>query len=318
MEAAIFSISRFRIKTLIFENKKGARILEKLKNEPGKTLASILLGNLIVNIGATSIAAIILTQITQIYHINTTLSFITDAIIMTSLILIFVDVTPKVIAIANAEFFALKFGSIINIISKIFNPISNISEYLIHHIASKSHYSISDKDIKFMFGEAKKFNIIDESEEIISYQILKFGRMKVSEIMTPKTEVVGIDADADLSKAKDLIKDAKHTRICVFDRDGEVCGILYAKDLFLKIYDFSKNRVDDFMRQPYIVQETEQLDHLLAEFRKKGIHFGVVVNESGRFSGIVTLEDVLETLFGEITDEHDIDLDTNVTGAKIW
>lgn len=310
MEAAVFSISRFRIKSLIFENKKGAQTLEKIKKEPHKTLAAILLSNLLVNIGAVSVATIILTQIIISYEINSTLSFIIEFIIMTSLLLIWGEITPKVIAISNAEFLALRFGGMINFISRFFNPISSFSEYLICHIIpAKKHYGISDKEIKFMLQEAKKFNILDEREEQFGYQILKFGKMKVSEIMTPKTKVVSIDACADLSSAKIIIKKTKHSRISVFNSSGEICGVLYAKDLFLRQLDLMKNRVADLMREPYIVPETKQLDNLLVEFRKKGIHFSIVVDEFGDFSGVITLEDILELLFGEITDEYDSEAD---------
>jgi len=306
MEAAIFSISRFRVKTLIFENRKGARALEKIKKEPGKTLASILLSNLLLNIGASSIAAIILTQAINTYSINATWSFIIGSIIMTSLILILSDTTPKVIAISNAEFFALRFSRIIGFISGIFNPISSFAEELIRRIApTKSHHPISDKEIKFMLNEAKKFNVLDEREEQYGYQILKFGRMKVSEVMTPRTKVVGIDSDADLSTAKELIKKTRHSRIVVYDKSGEICGSLYAKDLFLKSQSPTVKIVEDLVREPYIIPETKLVDNLLAEFRKKGIHFGVVVDEYGDFSGVITLEDILESLFGEIIDEYD-------------
>jgi putative hemolysin len=128
MEAAIFSISRFRVKTLLFENKKGSKALEKIKKESGKTLASILLGNLLVNIGASSVATIILIQIIATYGFDSTLSFIIEFIIMTSLLLIVGEITPKTVAISNAEFFALKFSGSINYLTKIFSPISILME----------------------------------------------------------------------------------------------------------------------------------------------------------------------------------------------
>jgi putative hemolysin len=159
-----------------------------------------------------------------------------------------------------------------------------------------------------MLSEAKRFKILDEGEERFGFQILKFGKMKVSEIMTPRQKIVGVSVDADIKKAKKIITSSKHSRICVLDKNGEVVGVLYAKDIFIK--QLSKSKAEDIslrllMREPYVVPETKQVDNLLSEFRKNGIHISVVVDEFGNFSGIVTLEDILESLFGEIIDEHD-------------
>ncbi|KPJ73852.1 hypothetical protein AMJ52_02875 [candidate division TA06 bacterium DG_78] len=310
MEAAIFSISRFRIKTLISENRQGSVMLEKIKKKSGKTLASILLANLLVNIGASSIGAIILIRIITQYQFSPTLSFIIEFIIMTSLLLIIGEITPKTIAISNAEFFALKFGSTINYLTNIFNPISSLMEIITHKIIpyKKGHETISDKEIKLMLSEAKKFKVLDEGEERFGYRILKFGKMKVNQIMTPRQKVVGVDIDADTEEAKKIVSSSKHSRICVFDKKGNVAGILYAKDLFIRQIVKKQSTivsVGTLMREPYVVPETKNIDNLLGEFRKNGIHISVVVDEFGNFSGIVTLEDILESLFGEIIDEYD-------------
>ncbi len=312
MEAAIFSLSRFRVKALIFEERKGARVLERIKKEPGKTLAAILLANILVNVGASAVAAIILIQIIVKYNMNTTLSFIMEFAIMTSLLLIIGEITPKTIAISNAELLALKFGKIIAFVSDIFSPISKLMEIftrkIITYQAHQKHEAISDKEIKLMLGEAKKFKVLDEGEEKFGYQILKFGKIRVNEIMTPRQKVVGVAINTSVEKAKRIIASKKHSRICVFDEKGNVAGILYAKDLFISQIngaDGAQIEIKDLMREPYIVHETKYAENLLAEFRKNGIHISVVVDEFGCFCGIVTLEDILESIFGEIIDEYD-------------
>jgi putative hemolysin len=310
MEAAIFSISRFRIKTLISENRKGSVMLEKIKVKSGKTLASILLANLLVNIGASSIGAIILIRIIAQYQFAPTLSFIIEFVIMTSFLLIIGEITPKTIAISNAEFFALKFGGAINYLTNIFNPISSLMEVITRKIVpyKKGDESISDKEIKLMLSEAKKFKVLDEGEERFAYRILKFGRMKVSEIMTPRQKVIGVAVEADIEEAKKIVSSSKHSRICVFDKKGNVVGILYAKDLFIRQIVMKQStivNVEKIIREPYVIPETKNIDNLLGEFRKNGIHMSVVVDEFGNFAGIVTLEDILESLFGEIIDEYD-------------
>jgi len=311
MEAAIFSLSRFRVKALIFEEKKGAHALEKIKSEPGKTLAAILLANLLVNIGASSVGAIILVKVITTYRVNTTLSLIIEFIIMTSLLLIVGEISPKTIAIANAEFLSLKFGKIITFVSYIFSPISRLMESFARLIIirpSAEQRVISDEEIKLMLSEAKKFKVLDEGEEKFGYQILKFGKVRVNEIMTPRQKVVGVDIDATIEDAKNIITNEKHSRICVFDKKDNVVGMLYAKDVFISYMsdaNTSDASIKKLMREPYIVHETKHAENLLAEFRKNGIHISIVVDEFGSFSGIVTLEDILESIFGEIIDEYD-------------
>lgn len=130
--------------------------------------------------------------------------------------------------------------------------------------------------------------------------------MKVGDIMTPRQKVVGIYRDAAIEETRKTIISSRHSRICVFDKEGNVIGILYAKDLFISqikmVPDIS---IESLMRAPYVVHETKPLDSLLGELRKNGIHISVVVDDVGRFAGIVTLDDIVESLYGEIIDEYD-------------
>jgi putative hemolysin len=310
MEAALFSLSRFRVKALIFEERHGARTLERIKKEPGKALAAILLANLVVNIGATSVGAIILLQIIARYHVNTIVAFILQFIVMTSLLLLIGEITPKTIAIANAEKYSLRYSGIIAFVSRIFSPFSGLLERLTRRMIKeqsiKEHASVSDKEIKLMLREAMEYKVLDQGEEQFGYQILKFSKVRVNEIMTPRQKVVGIAKTASIERVKRLIKTKRHSRICVFDAAENVVGILYAKVVFM--HEPAKGTpidLTDLMREPYITPETKSAENLLGEFRKKGIHIAVVVDEYGNFVGIVTLEDIIESLYGEIIDEYD-------------
>ncbi len=311
MEAAVFSISRFRLKTLLFEKRRGAGTLERLKRCSGKTLATILLANLLVNVGASSVGALILLQLIHRYELNTTAAFAIEFVVMTSIILIFGEIVPKTVALSNAEYLALRFGRVIEYLSWLFAPVSRPMEAVMQRAfgsrMARRPETISDNEIKLMLSEAKRFKVLDEGEEQFGYQILRFGKTTVSQIMTPRQRVVGVRISADLEHARAIVNAEKHSRMCVFDEKNEVVGILYAKDLFL---DQIKNNgkggtVRDIMREMYVVPETKHVDNLLAEFRKKGIHMSIVVDEFGSFVGIVTLEDILESLFGEIIDEYD-------------
>ncbi len=311
MEAALFSISRFRVKTLVSEEKPGARVLERLKSEPGRTLAAILLANLLVNIAAASLGTLILVQIIETYHINTTVSFVIELFVMTSLLLVVGEITPKTIAISHAETLSLRFGRVVQVVSLVFKPVSRLMEamakQIVRHQPGTKQKAVSDKEIQVMLSEAKEFKILDDGEEQFGYQILKFGKVTVDEIMTPRHKVIGVDAHTHIEDVKKTIISQKHSRICVFDEKDDIIGVLYAKDVFVREMsgDTKARDVHAIMREPYIVHESQHIDNLLVEFRKQGIHFAAVVDEYGYFKGIVTLEDILESLVGEIVDEYD-------------
>uniref|UniRef100_A0A7C4TH76 HlyC/CorC family transporter n=1 Tax=candidate division WOR-3 bacterium TaxID=2052148 RepID=A0A7C4TH76_UNCW3 len=301
MEAAIFSISRFRLKTLLFENKKGAQILSSLRKTPQKTLITILLSNDLVNIGAASVATIFLNEIVKIYNLNVTWAFFLETIAMTSILLIFGEITPKVIAFSNAEFFALRLGKIIELATRLFEPVAWVSERIIRKIAPiEKTTTVSEDEIKYMLDEARKIGILEEKEERIVKLILQFGKRRVREIMIPKEKVVGIHYRARIEEAKELMQKTKHSRLCVYDEKGNIQGVIYAKDIFLNPDSLKTETALTLMRKPHFVSEEKFVDDLLLEFRKKGIHFGVVLNRQNEFAGIVTLNDILSFLFYEL------------------
>jgi len=300
MEAAIFSISKFRVKSLLFENIGGAKNLARIKENPGKTLSTLLLLNDLVNIGASSVATVIISQILLKYYLSPILFFIFEIFLMTFILLVFGEITPKTIALNNAEFFGLNLSIIIKFLNQITNPFTTLTSKLVHFILPpKKIVLISEEDIRMMLLEAKKLKILDENEEQLGYQILKFGRTLVEEIMVPAPNVIGLELNKTLNEAMQIIKKTGHSRICVYANGNKVVGVLYAKDfLFQKI--FPDKKVSELMRKPFFIFKTKPIDELLAEFRKKGVHFGVVCDQQNNFLGIVTLNDVFKYLFGEI------------------
>ncbi|MEO0123900.1 MAG: hemolysin family protein [candidate division WOR-3 bacterium] len=300
MEAAVFSISKFRVKSLLFDNVKGAKSLSRIKDNSGKTLSTLLLLNDLVNIGASSVATIIISQVLQNYQLSPVFFYFSEIFIMTFVLLLFGEITPKTIFLNNAEFFSLKLSFIIEFLNKITIPFTKITTAITHTIipAKRSVY-ISEEDIKKMLVEAKKLKILDETEEQLGYRILKFGKALVEEIMVPLKNVIGLYMNESVDDAINLMKKTGHLRICVYDNENKVIGVLYAKDIILKNLK-SNTPVSACMRKPFFVLNTKPIDELLAEFRKKGVHFAVVCDNEGEFLGIVTLNDVFKYLFGDI------------------
>ncbi len=300
MEAAVFSISKFRVKSLLFDNTKGGESLHRIKETPGKTLSTLLLLNDLVNIGASSVAAIIITQILQNYQLNPVFFYVFEILIMTFILLLFGEITPKTIFLNNAEFFGLKLSFIVEFLNNITLPFTKITSGITHLILhGKRSMPISEEDIKKMFAEAKKLKILDETEEQFGYRILKFGKTLVEEIMVPANNVVGLNMNRTVDEAMELMKKTGHLRICVYDNENRVVGVLYAKEIILK--KLTKNTlVWSCMRKPFFVLNKKPIDDVLVEFRKKGVHFAVVCDNEGKFLGIVTLNDVFKYLFGDI------------------
>lgn len=301
IEAAIFSISKFRVKSLLYENKRGAKSLSRVKDDSGKTLSTLLLLNDLVNIGASSVATVIISQILIQYNLNPIFFLTLEIFLMTFILLMLGEITPKTIALNNADFFGLNLSFIINFLNQITLPFSMLTEKIVHLIIPEKRGSmISETDIRTMLLEAKKMHILDEDEERLAYQILKFGRARVSEVMIPSQQVVGLDAEKTLFDAMEVIRKSGHSRIVVFDNKDRVVGVLYAKDILTQDYPLGKI-ISEVMRKPFFVLGSKPIDELLTEFRKKAVHFSVVMDENENFLGIVTLNDVFKYLFGEIT-----------------
>lgn len=300
MEAAIFSISKFRVKSLLFENVRGAKNLDRIKENSGKTLSTLLLLNDIVNIGAASVATVIITQLLIQFNLTPVFFIIIEIFLMTFVLLVFGEITPKTIALNNADFFALNLSFIIDFLNRITLPFSLLSDRIVHLIIpQKKIIEVSEEDIRMMLSEAKRLKILDENEEQLGYRILKFGRTVVEEIMISADNVVGLKSNQTLAEAMEIIKMTGHSRICVYEDGDKVVGILYAKDILFQNLPLKKE-VSDVMRSPFFILKNKPIDDLLTEFRRKGVHFAVVVDENKNFLGIVTLNDVFKYLFGEI------------------
>ncbi|MGQ9465874.1 MAG: CNNM domain-containing protein [bacterium] len=301
IEAAIFSISKFRVKSLLYENIRGAKSLSQVKENSGKTLSTLLLLNDLVNIGASSVATVIISKIFIQYNLNPIFFLTLEILLMTFILLLLGEITPKTIALNNAEFFGLNLSFIINFLNKITLPFSLLTEKIVHLIIPQKKVSrISEADIRTMLLEAKKMHILDEDEERLAYQILKFGRALVEEVMIPAQQVVGLEADKTLADAMEVIRKSGHSRIVVYANKNNIAGVLYAKDIFSQNLPLGK-RISEVMRRPFFVSRSEPIDELLTKFRKKAVHFSVVMDENENFLGIVTLNDVFKYLFGEIT-----------------
>lgn len=307
-ETAIFSIGKIRVKKLLGEQRRNADVLAELKKNPHDLLTTILVGNNLANISAASFATAIALQT---FPDEFGIAF--AAGVTTIAILIFGEITPKSIALKHNESVALFSAPIIKFLGIIFFPLSlvlgKITGFFSRLIGGKetSTSLTEDEVMTFVSLGAEEGAIRKEEKEMIR-RIFKLNDIVVEDVMTPRAEVVAIESGTKVSVA--LKKTMQlHSRIPVFKGDlDEIVGIFYLRDLLGgKNYSKTNLIVDKIMRTPLFVYGNKRIDKLLREFQKKKTHMAVVVDEYGSTIGLITIEDILEEIVGEIIDETDIE-----------
>lgn len=315
-ETALTSITVARIRQVKEKDEVGANILKKIKKKMNMMLATILIGNNLVNIAATAI----LTELTlEIFgEGNTTL--IATAI-MTVLILVFGEITPKTYAAQNPDRIALKVATPLLFLSKIFRPVlvvlTTITNLLIRLSGGKvTHNSpfITEEEIRSIVNAGEEEGVIKHQEKEMIESIFDIDDTEVTEVMVPRIDVIAIEQNETLRDALDLIITYGHSRIPVYkDTIDNIVGIIYAKDMLpfasFKGEPYNNKIITNLIRPAYYVPETKKVSQLLKELQQKKTHMAIVLDEYGGTEGIVTIEDILEEIVGDILDEYDNELD---------
>jgi gliding motility-associated protein GldE len=306
-EVAYFSLSPSDLHELENLNNKSSRqILKHLKN-PEQLLATILIGNNFVNVGIVILSAFI-TNSLIVFGEPKWVKFVVEVIGITAIILFFGEILPKVYASRFSRRFAETMAYPIMVLKGLFSPLSIIlvktTGFVNKRIAKKTA-SISLDDISHAL-ELTHNEISDEKELLEG--IVKFGAINAAEIMTARVDVVDIDITSDYNKVLAVIIESGYSRIPVYENTPDkVKGVLYVKDLLPFLDKDKKFNWQKLIRTPYFIPETKKINDLLEEFQQNKIHMAIVVDEYGGTSGIVTLEDILEEIVGEISDEMDDD-----------
>ena len=306
-ESAIFALSKYRFKYLFSLNEKKVRLLKNLHSKPRNLLSSILVGNLLVNITASSLFTMVVIILSQKFSLDKTKLISLEVIIMTFMILIFGEIIPKVIAVRNPEKFSLFVVNFINFFRKVFYPLTFPLDKISNFVIKKDYISTypSDDEMITLVEIAKKQKVIDESEENILWNLVKLNNVEVGEIMTPRREMVVLDEEMTVKEAIDKTRKEKKSRYPVYKRDTfNITGWIHIKDILL-VKNSEKERLGNLKREANFVPEVENAYKVFENLRKEGTHIAIVVDEFGETSGLVTLEDILEFIFGEIVDEYD-------------
>ncbi|MBI5218236.1 MAG: gliding motility-associated protein GldE [Bacteroidia bacterium] len=304
-EISYFSLSPAEVNALHENPGKNNALIIKLLDAPNKLLATLLIANNFVNIGIVIIYTYIVNSIFD-FSAAPILGFAIQVVVITLFILLFGEILPKVYATQHTLKFASFVALPVYISEKIFYPLSalliNSTSVINKKIAGKKpNISIGELShaLELTSGE------LTEEKEILE-GIVKFGNIDVKEIMKSRVDVMSVDIGTDSAQLLSLIVDTGYSRIPVYEETSDnIKGILYVKDMLPYIYKNESFQWQHLLRPPYFVPETKKINDLLQEFQQKKIHLAVVIDEYGGVSGIVTMEDILEEIVGEINDEYD-------------
>tara|TARA_B100000902_G_scaffold137256_1_gene135483 strand:- start:20987 stop:22318 length:1332 start_codon:yes stop_codon:yes gene_type:complete len=308
-EVAYFSLSPNDIEHLKNDKSKSSVLALKLLENPNKLLANILISNNFINI-AIIILSSYLTSKVFIFPDDSLISFLLQVVVITFLLVLIGEISPKVYANRNALWFSRKMSFPLNISNKIFSPLSIIltsSTAIIDKKLKQKKEIISMDEIAEAVELTSEKNKNEEEQKILK-SIVEFGSIDVKEIMKSRVDVIAIEENLIFEKVIDLVVNSGFSRIPVFKESfDKIQGVLYVKDLIPHIEKSKEFRWQNLIRKAYFVPETKMISGLLKEFQEKKIHLAIVVDEYGGTSGIVTLEDILEEIVGDITDEFDDD-----------
>lgn len=307
-EAAFISLNKYHIQKLLEINKKRASQLEFWLKNPRKILITTLVGNNIVNILASVMAA---TIANTLFH-KLSISLVTG--IMTFIILVFAEIIPKSLAKKHCEkvailaYYPIKFFSII--LTPVIKILILFANFFVRFFGERIDSIIpiiTEDDVKAMITAGEEEGVIEEEEKEMIHSIFEFGDKMVKEIMTPRVEIIGVEEKTKIEDVLKIIAREGYSRLPVYKENiDKVVGIVIIKDIVAKL---NKNNSDnltagDIMREVYFVPETKKVIELLRELQLKKLQMAIVVDEYGGTSGLVTMEDLVEEIVGEISDEY--------------
>ena len=305
-ETAFLSIDKIRLKQIESINSRSAKRVVKLLAEPYKLLITILIGNTLVNIAASAILADIFYRHMGEKGIGLSIA------VMTLIILIFGEVTPKNFALRKREGFSYKASLFLKVLEFIFAPLRIVVTAISYSIANAmgvkpdpENPKITEEEIRSIFSISKTKGVVKEKEKDMIDNILEIKDSNAADIMSPRIDIEALDLTKDKDIIIDEIKDSKRSRYPVYVHSlDNIVGVIHSKDFLLD----TSIALKDLIRKPVFAPESMMVDDLLHEMQKSHTHMAVVTDEYGVTSGIVTIEDIVEEIVGEIRDEFDFEV----------
>lgn len=308
-ETALMSLSRIRLRHMVEEEVPGAELVEKLTQDTNRLLGAILIGNNIVNIGASAMATVLATNIFGSSGVGIATG------IITVLVLIFGEITPKSIAKQKAEAVALRVARPIELVVIVFKPLVYIfiaiSSFFIRIFGGDPNESksfITQEELKTMVGVSEEEGVLENDEKEMIFNVFDFAELQVKDIMVQRVDIVSVDEESSYDEVMDIIKNEQFSRIPVYNQTiDNIIGVLNIKDL-ATIENLREGfNISKYIRVPFYTFEFKKIIELFKEMKKTRNHIAIVLDEYGGTVGLVTIEDLLEEIVGEIEDEYDED-----------
>ena len=304
-ETAFSSLNRIRIKNMAEKGNKRAGLVLKLSENYDGLLSTILIGNNIVNIASASLATVIFVKL-----LGDEAGASISTVVTTIVVLIFGEVSPKSIAKESPEQFAMFSAPFLNAFMVLLTPANYLfkqwKKLLSVLIRTSGDSGITEEELLAIVEEAKQDGGIDEQEGSLIKSAIEFTELEAMDIATPRVDVTGIPVDADKEEIAAVFGETGYSRLPVYkDKIDDIIGIIYQKDFYNQVYR-GVCGVEAIVRPALYVAKSKKINVLLKELQKNKMHIAVVIDEFGGTMGIVTLEDILEELVGEIWDEHDV------------
>lgn len=306
-ETAIIALSKIRLRHLVNKGIKRAKSVQRLITKLDKFIAAILIGNDFVNIAISAIATAIAVQI-----FGYRLGVIISTFVSTFFVLIFCEITPKILATKHTEKIALLSAPFMELFIKIFRPViaifTSTSNFILKVFgigSSKRSPLITEEEIRLMIEVGKEEGVLSEEERKMLHRIFEFGDTKVETVMAPKDKIVAVNVKVTSDELLNIFVEQGHSRLPVYDSNlDNIVGIIYARDLLYILRDNGLFVLHDLLHEPYFVSSAMKVNELLRRFQQDKIQIAVVRDQNKKTLGIVTLEDLIEEIVGELEEEH--------------
>ncbi len=307
-ETAFTSVNKIKLKNLANDGDKRAKIALEIIEDYDATLSTILVGNNMVNILLSSICTWICAQI--FVGDSGLLDVLVATLISLTVLLIFGEIMPKRRAKIDPERFALKYAKALKFTLKLLSPIGILFTYLgglgYKKKDPEEDVTLTEEELVVMIDQIEDEGTLEEAESELIKSAIKFDDKPVSDIITPRVDIVGINKDATMEELKNILTETGFSRIPVYDETiDDIMGVIYAKDFYAKYFENADTRMEDLMRPVKFIPETATVQKALTEIQKSRVQMIVVIDSYGGTVGIVSMEDILEVLVGEIWDESD-------------
>lgn len=327
LEVALVGTSNSKVTQLVKQKVKGSKSLEKLKSNPGWMMSSVNLGNNLVNVGSSALATSVSIRIFGSEGLGIAIG------VMTFLILVFGEITPKTYCNANATKIALRFAKVLLVFSYVFWPIVKLFEIITRamvKITGSSYYAppITEEEIKGIVEQGLIDKALEKDESKLVHSALEFDDTVIRTVMTPRTKMFTLPAKMILFEALHEINQSTHSRIPIYEETlDNIVGFVHVRDILKELEKDNKMKtLEQIAREPVFVSQEKMVSSLLKEMKGRKTHVAIVIDEHGGVEGLVTLEDLIEEIIGDIEDEtdaavpreyHSIDKDTIIAKGDI-